>query len=160
VNFASVIANHNLSHKRETIPGVKSIDTGYIRTLGPHVIPAVDRYIARKHLTALDCLVQWRSRIAATYTEHMKDWRAWTFRDLRLQHYRAERMDGKSAASATIEQPIIPWETGVAHRIFVVDDDPHIREVICLPSKKAAWQPQSLGMAGRRSTVFERSART
>jgi len=108
VNFAAVIANHNLSHKRETAPGVTSIDTGYIRTLGPHVIPAVDRYIARKHLTASDCLVQWRSRIAAAHTGRTKDWRAWTFRDLRLQHYLTRPMDGKAAASTTIEQPIIP----------------------------------------------------
>ncbi|MBJ6127438.1 DUF4173 domain-containing protein [Microvirga splendida] len=108
VNFAAVIANHNLSYRRETMPGATSIDAYYIRTLGPHVIPAVDRYIARKHLTASDHLVQWRNRIAVAHGEQMNDWRAWTFRDLRLQHYLAGRMDGKAATSTTFEQTIIP----------------------------------------------------
>ncbi len=27
----------------------------------------------------------------------------------------------------------------MAHRILVVDDDPHIREVICVALKKAGW---------------------
>ncbi|WP_201837326.1 DUF4173 domain-containing protein [Microvirga zambiensis] len=108
VNFAAVIANHNLSYKRETTPGVTSIDTYYIWTLGPHSIPAVDRYIARKLLAASDHLVQWRNRTVVAHSERMKDWRAWTFRDLRLQHYLTGPMDGKAAVSTTIEQPIIP----------------------------------------------------
>ena len=108
MNFAAAIANHNLSYKRETTPGATSIDTYYIQTLGPHVVPAVDRYIARKNLTASDCLVQWRNRIVVAHGERMKDWRAWTFRDLRLQHYLAGRMDGRSAASATDGQSIYP----------------------------------------------------
>lgn len=108
VNFAAVIANHNLSERREAMQGTSLVDTGYIRTLGPHVIPAVDRYIARKNLTIPDSLVQWRNRAAAAHTERMKDWRVWTFRDLRLQHYLAKRMNGKAAAFATINELIIP----------------------------------------------------
>jgi hypothetical protein len=87
VNFAAVIANHNLSYRHETTPNAPKPDMAYIRELGPHVIPAVDRYLARHNLPAWDCLVDWRNRIAKSHTKVMSDWRGWTFRDWRLQYY-------------------------------------------------------------------------
>jgi hypothetical protein len=103
VNFAAVIANHNLSYRHETMPGAVKPDITYIRKLGPHVIPAVDRYIARHNLPAFDCLVDWRNRVAQSHTWIMSDWRGWSFRDWRLQHYLAASANAKKVSSATSE---------------------------------------------------------
>lgn len=98
VNFAAVIANHNLSYQHETVPGAASPDLAYIQELGPHVIPALDRYIARHNLGAFSCLIGWRNQIVESHTRTMSDWRAWTFRDWRLQHYLIASTNAKTAA--------------------------------------------------------------
>ncbi|MET0530258.1 MAG: DUF4173 domain-containing protein, partial [Microvirga sp.] len=108
VNFAAVIANHNLSYRHEITPNASKPDMAYIRELGPHVIPAVDRYIARHNLPASDGLVEWRNRIANTHTKIMSDWRGLTFRDWRLQHYLADSANVKKVSSATFERPSNP----------------------------------------------------
>ncbi len=103
VNFAAVIANHNLSYRHEIMPNAAKPDMAYIRELGPHVIPVVDRYIARHDLQAHDCLVDWRNRVAHSHSQRMSDWRGWTFRDLRLQHYLAGLGGAKETPSAVSE---------------------------------------------------------
>jgi hypothetical protein len=108
VNFAVVIANHNLSYRHETMPNATEPDMDYIRELGPHVIPAVDRYIARHNCHPSNWLVQWRNGVAQSHTRTMSNWRSWTFRDWRLQHYLATSANAKGIPSATPEQPSNP----------------------------------------------------
>lgn len=108
VNFAAVIANRNLSYRHETMPNAIKPDLAYIRELGAHAIPAVDRYIARHNLHPSDCLVQWRKRVAQSHTRITSDWRGLTFRDWRLQHYLANSANAKEMSSAMPEQPSNP----------------------------------------------------
>lgn len=108
VTFEAVIANHNLSLRREAMPTAIPLDLTYVQRLGPYVIPAVDRYIARRGLGASDCLVRWRNHTARAHAARMEDWRAWTFRNWRLQHYLDSRLAAKEAGSATsqIQEPV------------------------------------------------------
>jgi hypothetical protein len=81
------------------------IDMAYVRELGPHVIPAVDRYVGRHGLSASYALVQWRNRTALAHAKSMADWRSWTFRDWRLQRYLDLRSDANKAFSEAPETP-------------------------------------------------------
>jgi hypothetical protein len=103
VNFAAVIANHNLSYRHETMPNATKPDMAYVLELGPHVIPAVDRYIARHNIKACDSLVDWRNRVAESHIRRMSGWRGLTFRDRRLQHYLASPGNGKGTPSSVSE---------------------------------------------------------
>jgi Domain of unknown function (DUF4173) len=105
VNFAAVIANHNLSYRREAMPTATRPDFGYICGLGPHVIPALDRYIARHGFPLGHDHVPWCSRRALAHAESMENWRSWTFRDWRLQRYLGSRSNVNKAVSEASETP-------------------------------------------------------
>ncbi|NIX76355.1 DUF4153 domain-containing protein [Microvirga terricola] len=108
INFTAMIANYNLSYKREAVSGATSPDLIYLRALGPHAIPALDRYVVRRGLMTSHPLVQWRKEAALAHIKSMDDWRAWAFRDWRLQRYLDRRVDAKEGAIVTPERPSNP----------------------------------------------------
>lgn len=99
VNFAAVIAEYNVSHRREAAYGT---DLLYLVSLGPDAIPAIDRLIPSESTHAprdyhpymggksrQDWLVGRRDLLARQNEREMADWRAWTLRGWRLSHYLA-----------------------------------------------------------------------
>lgn len=95
INFPLLVANYNVDHSRDMGgPGVK-LDVWYLAGLGPHVIPAFDRYIAKG---GSDCIwypantvTCWRTKLSFAHRARMKDWCAWTVRDAQLSRYLDER---------------------------------------------------------------------
>lgn len=88
------------------------LDTAYLLSLGPQAIPAIDRLIADLKAKAanggtdprqLSWLISRRSQLADRHASTMRDWRAWSFYGVRLQHYlfpAAADNDGVSHSTA------------------------------------------------------------
>jgi hypothetical protein len=62
------------------------VDIGYVASLGPQAIPAIDRYIAAQ-ATSEPTALAYRNYLAFSHDKRAGDWRAWTFRDWRLTRY-------------------------------------------------------------------------
>lgn len=91
VNFPSEIARFNDRHSSDRIPGGRPLDAWYLAELGPQAVPVLDRYLDRRGADAPACLVAKRARLAREHSEAMRDWRAWTYRDWRLERYLERR---------------------------------------------------------------------
>jgi hypothetical protein len=90
-NFASMIADYNVTHSREAAGQGVTIDMGYLFQLGPQALPAIDKAI---QLRAFDpILVSHRDCLAQKQAGEMASWRAWGFRRWRLQRYITARQD-------------------------------------------------------------------
>ena len=90
INFAGLIAGYNVGHSLEFTGQGTSLDTYYLRFLGPDAFPAIDRVLARAELkgtAAYEDLAAMRRVDGARYVERQQEWRAWTFRDWRLLRY-------------------------------------------------------------------------
>ncbi|MGO4736650.1 DUF4173 domain-containing protein [Bosea sp. 2KB_26] len=96
VNTPAVIANYNFRHSQELRGTGSRLDTAYLISLGPQVIPAFDRYTPR--IAAVGRTIPWASnqytqgsrvRMADRHFTEQKDWRAWGFRAWRLSRYLA-----------------------------------------------------------------------
>jgi hypothetical protein len=93
VNFAAMIAAYNVAHSREMNGGGRNLDIVYLRTLGPAILPAIDRYIseaAAPYAGLATDLHRQRAFFVAQHEERMVNWRAWTFRKWRLSRYLRE----------------------------------------------------------------------
>ncbi|MBZ6079163.1 DUF4153 domain-containing protein [Microvirga puerhi] len=101
MDFSAIAANYNLSSRRETLVSALAPDLGYVRQLGPHAIPALDRYIARHGVSASSDLVRWRNWAASDLLRRLDDWRAWSLRDWRLKRYLVRQADDKGKAMAS-----------------------------------------------------------
>lgn len=98
INFSYVIANYNVDHSRELTGQGQAMDLAYLADLGPQAVPAMDRYLASvPQGNTTRTLLAWRNRLAAATLERMDNWRAWTFRDWRLERYLVERADAKDS---------------------------------------------------------------
>lgn len=90
VNFPLLIANYNVTHSKEVSGTGVTLDVHYLRSLGPQVLPAIDRYLSlNKHVnheTGI-CL----NNLAVRHLRRMEDWRAWTYLDWQLARYLRER---------------------------------------------------------------------
>jgi len=96
-NFASIIANYNVSHSREAEGKGVIIDMTYLFQLGPQALPAIDRALL---LRAPDPLLAGRrDSLAEEQAKRMASWRAWDFRNWRLQRYMTMPQDGPTAGS-------------------------------------------------------------
>jgi hypothetical protein len=93
INFPWAIATYNVAHSREISGQGAFIDFHYLVSLGPQALPAIDRYLhhpmrfqgpAGSLLSAAD---QQRDRLVQQHTSELDSWRAWNFRDWRLQRY-------------------------------------------------------------------------
>ena len=83
INFAAIIANYNVSHSREAMGQGVGLDTNYLIRLGPQALPAIDRAIALRGFDPT--LVSRRNRLVEQHRKDMTSWRAWSFRNWRLQ---------------------------------------------------------------------------
>ena len=85
VNFAAIIADYNVAHSREASGKGVSIDTHYLSLLGPQALPALDKAF---QLRSVDpSLVSHRNCLVERLSKDMASWRAWSFRNWRLQRY-------------------------------------------------------------------------
>jgi Domain of unknown function (DUF4153) len=100
IDFPYVIASYNLEHSRELTGRGQALDLAYLVDLGPEAIPAMDRYLASvPQGNATRMLLAWRNQLATAALKRMEDWRAWTFRDRRLERYLAESADAKGLSA-------------------------------------------------------------
>lgn len=95
VNFPYVIAAYNVKHSKEIAGSGTALDTRYLCSLGPQVLPAIEPYIdtldnRSKSSERLNLLYHGRRFLVRRHRDRMADWRAWTFRDWRLSRYLAK----------------------------------------------------------------------
>lgn len=91
-DFSALIADFNVTHAQEISGQGVTLDIDYLGTLGPGAIPALDRFLAlapETHRYQLMSAVNMRQRLIAAFAERDTDWRAWTYRDWRLEQYLA-----------------------------------------------------------------------
>jgi hypothetical protein len=92
VNLPALIANYNVQHSRELSGEGVLLDVGYVASLGPQAIPALDLYLARYKGAAAPQYAMTMRHALATHFQRQNvwrepDWRAWTFRDWQLSQY-------------------------------------------------------------------------
>ena len=94
VNFPSVIAHYNVEHSREISGKGLPLDVGYLASLGPQVIPALNRFLDtqpheawRSTDTAKECV----SILEEEFKEQNADWRSWSLQNARLKKYLKNR---------------------------------------------------------------------
>ena len=90
INFAGLIAGYNVDHSFEMSGQGTSLDTWYLRELGPAAFPAIDRYLAGRDILADPTLSEIASARAGAgdwYRRSQENWRGWSLRDWRLLHY-------------------------------------------------------------------------
>lgn len=86
INFAAIIADYNVAHSREAGGKGVNLDTGYLYTLGPQALPAIDRALLLPG-TRFNPICGGRNRLVAAHAADMASWRSWDFRSWRLQRY-------------------------------------------------------------------------
>lgn len=92
IDTAYLIATYNVSHCREVTGNGTSLDLNYLKSLGPDVIPAFDKY-RRQVPATMDlggetaALGKIRQELANTVAADLSNWRSWSFRNWRLEHY-------------------------------------------------------------------------
>lgn len=84
VNFPAIIADYNVSHSREVTGSGLRIDMDYLLSLGPQALPAIDKAFTPRGWSDLS-LVSRRNCLVEQQRRNMASWRAWSFRDWRLQ---------------------------------------------------------------------------
>jgi len=100
VDTAVVIANYNIRHSYEMRGEGQMIDIAYLFSLGPSVIPAIDRYAPRiaaaGHIAPLSpwagtskIIAARRDDLVSCHRGSQTDWRGWSFRGWRLSRYLA-----------------------------------------------------------------------
>lgn len=90
INFAAMIANYNATHSREVNGGGLGLDLGYLRSLGPAAIPAMDVLLAkaaRADPGVDQTILAGRASEKNEFLVRRQNWRSWTFRDWRLARY-------------------------------------------------------------------------
>ncbi len=90
IDFQAMIARFNIEHSYELTGQGAPLDLGYLCSLGPTAIPALDYYLEQtttrpEHETRDVRLM--RSELASSFASRSRDWRSWTFRDWRLEQY-------------------------------------------------------------------------
>ena len=90
VNFASMIAHYNVTHSWEATGRGLALDRCYFGSLGPAVIPAIDRFLAQPGAGDTD-LGRMMETVRMAEVDRLLgqrgDWHAWTFRGWRLTDY-------------------------------------------------------------------------
>jgi Domain of unknown function (DUF4173) len=85
VNAPRVVASYNLAHCREISGTGPWLDSRYLRSLGPQMLPAIEPYVQR--MPALASTVADYRHIFDR--DRPSNWRTWTFRTWRLERYLA-----------------------------------------------------------------------
>lgn len=99
-NLPAFIAAYNVAHSAEMGGGDRKLDVGYVVSLGPQAIPALDLFYARTGLTRYDHA---RRHGAFEIGRALSDWRSWSFRAWRLNRYLAT--DAQAAPPAVDAAP-------------------------------------------------------
>ena len=90
INFPAFIANYNVDHSLEVSGQGVPLDVPYLITLGPQVIPALDRY-ARLRFSPrtfdYDGLQDLIEPLGHQFGKYTSDWRSWSLRNARLKIY-------------------------------------------------------------------------
>jgi hypothetical protein len=87
VNFPSLIANYNVAHSREMSGQGQPLDVGYLLSLGPHALPALDIFTAQRTRNLSPATMSCLTRLSQAHLVRMQDWRAWSYRDWQLARY-------------------------------------------------------------------------
>ncbi len=95
VDFSAVIADFNVSHSAEMAGEGQELDAYYFIKLGPTALPALDRYMAQPRIAAtkgdgsdnFETLTGTRNLLRNRFHQRDLDWRAWSFRNWRLERY-------------------------------------------------------------------------
>ncbi len=92
VNFPSVIANYNVDHSREVSGEGRPLDLGYLESLGPEALPALERFDAATSIATVSDgrqsrITGVRIRLVTELEDSLDDWRAWTVRLFLTQAY-------------------------------------------------------------------------
>ncbi|WP_065754264.1 DUF4153 domain-containing protein [Bradyrhizobium paxllaeri] len=95
INFASIIAEYNVSHSREAGGKGVWVDMNYLLSLGPQALPAIDRAIALRGFDPT--LVSRRGCLVEQQKKETASWRSWGFRNWRLQR----ALDAQPKSSTT-----------------------------------------------------------
>lgn len=101
VDFSAVIADFNVSHSAEMGGEGEELDLVYLQQLGPTALPALDRFIANlkpypvlpppndDYGEFVSVAPAFRTEMVQTFHDRDTDWRAWSFRNWRLEQYLA-----------------------------------------------------------------------
>jgi hypothetical protein len=87
INFAARIADYNVAHSRDMKGTGIMLDLGYLVSLGPQAIPAIDRYLDHRKPVSTWWFTGKRNSLTAMHLAGTRDWRAWTWRNRQLTHY-------------------------------------------------------------------------
>jgi hypothetical protein len=87
MNFPALIADYNVTHSRELKGSGSELDFGYLASLGPQAIPAIDRYLDHRKPVSTWWPVGKRDGLATMHRDGTQGWRAWTFRNWQLTQY-------------------------------------------------------------------------
>jgi hypothetical protein len=85
VNLPAFIASYNVEHSREVDGKGLPLDLDYLRGLGPHAIPALDRYKSHAPVSAAPRIERMRALLAQRHDA--ADWRAWSIYEAQLASY-------------------------------------------------------------------------
>lgn len=86
INFPYLEARYNVDHCREVSGSGARLDLGYLVSLGPQVIPALDS-LPGSVLATVPCLQETYKIWIADNAAQSADWRSWGFRAWRLHGY-------------------------------------------------------------------------
>ncbi|PLP56245.1 DUF4173 domain-containing protein [Mesorhizobium loti] len=88
INFATIIANYNVTHSRELTGEGYALDQWYLRSLGPAAIPAMDLFLEKAPGAEMaGRMVMEREIEKKDFLARQQNWRAWGFRNWRLTRY-------------------------------------------------------------------------
>ncbi|CDZ70526.1 ABC transporter, ATP-binding protein CydD [Neorhizobium galegae bv. orientalis] len=90
IDFPAFIARFNVTHSLELSHEGVPLDIGYLSSLGPSAIPALDLYLSALPEEAIDKkhrALSVRQSLAYDFACRPRDWRSWSFRAERIEAY-------------------------------------------------------------------------
>lgn len=88
-DFSAFVARYNVEHSTELGGDGAPLDLGYLKSLGPSTIPALDQYVSAIPTENVKRQIAQRIRdqLASDVDHSSSDWRSWSFRAHRLKNY-------------------------------------------------------------------------
>ncbi len=90
IDFPAFIARFNVTHSLELNHDGVPLDIGYLSSLGPSAIPALDLYLSALPDEAIDKkhrALSVRQSLGHDFAARPRDWRSWSFRAERIEAY-------------------------------------------------------------------------